>query len=52
MIEMNLRGKLMIQNLKAIREILLEFERKYDNLYSRSGKILIKENYITNRVNL
>ena len=52
MIEMNLRGKLMIQNLKAIREILLEFEKKYDNLYSRGGKILIKKNYITNRVDL
>lgn len=52
MIEENLKGKLDIENLKRIRDLLLYFEREHRDDTDKKGKILIKERYISNRINL
>lgn len=50
MIDMNIKGYLDIYNLKNIREILQDFENKYDGQRNKKGKILIKEEYKNNRI--
>lgn len=52
MIEMNRNGKLDIENLKIIRDLLLYFEREHDHDKLSSGKLLIKREYIENRIKL
>ena len=52
MIEENRNGKIDIDNLKRIREILLYFEDEYKNEKDRKGKLLIKRTYKNNRIDL
>lgn len=52
MIEENRNGKIDIDNLKRIRELLLYFENEHKNETNKKGKQLIKREYITNRIKL
>ena len=52
MIDENIKGKIDIDNLKRIRDLLLYFEREHDHDTSKKGKLLIKREFVTGRVNL
>lgn len=52
MIEENKNGKIDIDNLKRIREVLLLFEEIYSKETDRNGKKLIKSVYKTDRIDL
>ena len=49
MIDMNIKGKLDIENLRYIKDILLSFEREHDHDKNNKGRLLIKRKYIENR---
>lgn len=51
MIDENNKRKIDIENLKRIRELLLYFEEKYKDIENKQGKKLIKQKYITQRIN-
>jgi hypothetical protein len=51
MIDMNIKGYLDPQNIRAIDDALRSFEREYSGARTRKGKVLIKEEY-TRRVKL
>ena len=50
MIDENLKGCLDVENLKRIADILRSFEREYCSYRYNSGKLLIKKQYIEDRV--
>lgn len=52
MIEMNKNGKLDVENLRIIRDLLLYFEREHDHDKLSSGKSLIKREYVRERIML
>lgn len=52
MIDQNVQNRLNIANLKRIRNILLAFEQEYGDEVDAHGKHLIKQRYITNRIQL
>lgn len=52
MLDENLKGKIDIDNLKRIRDLLLYFEREHDHDTSKKGKLLIKREFVTGRVNI
>lgn len=52
LIDENLKGKIDIENLKKIRELLIYFESKHLNEKTKKGKILIKREFIYRRINL
>lgn len=52
MIDENIKGRLDIDNLKRIHDLLLCFEREHDHDTSKKGKLLIKREFVTGRVNL
>ena len=52
MIDENIKGKIDVDNLKRIRDLLLYFEREHDHDTSKKGKLLIKREFVTGRVNL
>ena len=52
MIDENVKGRLDIDNLKRIHDLLLYFEREHDHDTSKKGKLLIKREFVTGRVNL
>ena len=52
MIGENIKGRLDIDNLKRIHDLLLYFEREHDHDTSKKGKLLIKREFVTGRVNL
>ena len=52
MIDQNILGKLDIKNLKAIRDVILSFEREYSGRTNKKGKRLIKPEYVTQRIKL
>ena len=52
MIDENIKGRLDIDNLKRIHDLLLYFEREHDRDTSKKGKLLIKREFVTGRVNL
>ncbi len=52
MIEENQLGRLDIKNLKRIRDLLLYFEKEHSTVKNKKGKLLIKQKYITNRIDL
>lgn len=52
MIDMNILGRLDIDNLRRIRDILEQFEREHCADRSTKGKLLIKREYIEKRVKL
>lgn len=51
MVDENTKGKLDLENLRAIRDLLLYFEREHDHDYTKQGKLLIKREYTRNRFN-
>lgn len=51
MIDQNIKGKLDIENLKKIKDLLLYFEHEYQNQRNNKGKLLIKHDYLENRFN-
>lgn len=46
MIDQNIKGKIDIENLKQIRELLLYFESQHINDRGKKGKLLIKPQYL------
>ena len=52
MIDENLKGKIDIENLRKIRDLLLYFENDHTHERSKKGKLLIKKEYLTNRIKL
>ena len=52
MIDENIKGRLDIDNLKRIHDLLLYFEREHDHDKTKKGKLLIKREFVTGRVNL
>ena len=52
MIDENIKGRLDIDNLKRIHDLLLYFEREHDHDTSKKGKLLIKREFVTGRVHL
>ena len=52
MIEQNEKGYLDLENLKRIRKILLYFEEEHKEDRNKQGKLLIKKQYTTNRIQL
>ena len=52
MIDENIKGRLDIDNLKRINDLLLYFEREHDHDTSKKGKLLVKREFVTGRVNL
>ena len=48
----NLKGKIDIENLRKIRDLLLYFENDHTHERSKKGKLLIKKEYLTNRIKL
>ena len=46
MIDENIKGNLDIVNLKAINDILEQFEKEYCGLRNKKGQPLIKEQYV------
>ena len=51
MVDENNKRKIDIENLKRIRALLLYFEEKYKDIENKQGKRLIKQKYITQRIN-
>lgn len=52
MLDENLKGKIDIENLRKIRDLLLYFENDHTHELSKKGKLLIKKEYLTNRIKL
>lgn len=52
MIDENMKGRLDIDNLKRIRDILLYFESEHYDEGNKKGKRLIRREFITNRIPL
>lgn len=52
MIDIKAKGFIDKENLVNIRQILLGFEEQHKNERSKKGKILIKREYVTKRIEL
>lgn len=52
MIDENIKGRIDIENLKHIRDLLLYFEKEHLSETNKKGKLLIKEKYIKRRIEL
>jgi hypothetical protein len=52
MIDENIKRKIDIDNLKRIKDLLIYFEREHDHDITKSGKLLIKREFVTSRVKL
>lgn len=52
MIDENNLRKIELANLKKIRELLLYFEREHDRDRNSKGALLIKEEFLSNRIEL
>lgn len=52
MIDENFKGKIDIENLKQIRDLLLYFEKEHKDDTTKKGKRLIKYEYINDRIKL
>ncbi len=52
MIDENIKRKIDIYNLRKIRDLLEYFEREHCSDRMRKGKLLIKEEYIRDRIKL
>lgn len=50
LIQENIKGRLDIEHLKRIRKFLLYFEDKYQKKEDEKGAVLIKKQYMTNRI--
>lgn len=51
MIDQNVKGRLDIENLRQIKDLLLYFEQEYEHEKSKKNKLLIKRDYLENRFN-
>ena len=49
MIDQNIKGRLDIENLRRIRNILECFEREHSSDRCKKGKLLIKDDYVRRR---
>jgi len=52
MLDENLKGRLDLNNLKRIRDLLTYFEKEHCADTDREGRKLIKERFITDRIRL
>lgn len=52
MLDENLKGRIDVENLKQIRDLLLYFEKEHKDDTTKKGKRLIKWEYINRRVDL
>lgn len=52
MIDENIKGRLDIENLRKIRDLLLHFEKEHHETKNKNGKKLIKTDFIEKRINL
>lgn len=52
MIDENIKGYIDIENLKAIDDILKQFEKEYCDIRNKKGNLLIKHEYIEQRLTL
>ena len=52
MIKQNQKGRLDLENLKIIRDLLLYFEKEHCADEDREGHKIIKKRFITNRIEL
>lgn len=52
MIDQNIKGRLDIENLRRINELLKHFEKEHSADVNSKGKILIKEEYKKGRIKL
>lgn len=52
MIDENIKGYLDIKNLRKIRDLLEYFEKEYCSTRTNNGKLLIKREYLTDRIKL
>ena len=52
LIDENIKRKVDIENLKKIRDLLLYFEREHDHDYTKKGHLLIRREYVKERVKL
>jgi hypothetical protein len=50
LIDENILRRIEMQNLKNIRDMLLYFEREHDHDYTKKGNLLIKREYVEQRV--
>jgi len=50
LIDENIKGRIDIDNLRHIRDLLLYFEKEHDRDVNKKGKILIKKEYIDKRI--
>lgn len=52
LIDENIKRRIDIENLKKIRDLLLYFEKEHDHDYTKKGHLLIRREYIKERVKL
>lgn len=52
LIDENIKRRVDIENLKKIRDLLLYFEREHDHDYTKKGHLLIRREYVKERVKL
>lgn len=52
LIDENIKRRVDIENLKRIRDLLLYFEREHDHDYTKKGHLLIRREYVKERVKL
>lgn len=50
LIDENIMRKIEMENLKYIRDLLLYFEKEHDHDTTKKGRLLIKREYITQRI--
>lgn len=52
MIDENLKGRLDIDNIRRIHDMMITFEKEHRYDRTKKGKILVKEEYLTDRIKL
>lgn len=52
MIEENQNGQIDIEHLRKIRDVLLSFEKEYQEKCTKKGVKILKKEYIHNRITL
>ena len=52
LIDENIKRRVDIENLKRIRDLLLYFEREHDRDYTKKGHLLIRREYVKERIKL
>ena len=52
LIDENIKRRVDIENLRKIRDLLVYFEREHDHDYTKKGNLLIRREYVKERVKL